>query len=97
MLAAGAKFVRFNDDYRMPAGRHAEGYRRLASLADVLYRNHGLTLQPQKTMVGIQDNKIILEAHESFSGKLWFLDITVREQKPLDGELLDAFKEQEQQ
>jgi hypothetical protein len=47
--------------------------------------------------VGIQDNKIILEAHESFSGKLWFLDITVHEQKPLDGELLDAFKEQEQQ
>jgi len=56
MLAAGAKFVRFNDDYRMPAGRHAEGYRRLASLADVLYRNHGLTLQPQKTMVLSRDD-----------------------------------------
>jgi hypothetical protein len=56
MLAAGAKFVRFNDDYRMPAGSHAEGYRRLASLADVLYRNHGLTLQPQKTMVLSRDD-----------------------------------------
>jgi hypothetical protein len=58
MLAAGAKFVRFNDDYRIPVGSHAEGYRRLASLADVLYRNHGLTLQPQKTTVLSRDDYV---------------------------------------
>lgn len=51
MLAEGIEFVRFNDDYRIMAHSHAEAYRRLAFLADVLYRNHGLTLQPQKTTV----------------------------------------------
>jgi hypothetical protein len=64
MLAAGVEFVRFNDDYRILAGSHGEAYRRLASLADVLYRNHGLTLQPQKTTV-VSRNEYITRSQES--------------------------------
>jgi hypothetical protein len=51
MLAAGIEFVRFNDDYRILAESHAKAYHHLGFLADVLYRNHGLSLQPQKTTV----------------------------------------------
>ncbi|MBG1261369.1 RNA-directed DNA polymerase [Nostoc commune] len=51
LLASGVKFVRFNDDYRIFARNHTEAYRHIAFLADVLYRNHGLTLQPQKTTI----------------------------------------------
>ncbi|OPY65056.1 MAG: Reverse transcriptase (RNA-dependent DNA polymerase) [Syntrophorhabdaceae bacterium PtaU1.Bin034] len=51
LLASGMNFVRFNDDYRIFTKSHAEAYRALAFLAEVLYRNHGLTLQPQKTHV----------------------------------------------
>lgn len=51
LLANGVSFVRFNDDYRIFAGTHAEAYRHLAFLAETLYRNHGLTLQRQKTDV----------------------------------------------
>ena len=49
LLARGIQFVRFNDDYRIFASSYAEGYRNLASLANVLWSNHGLNLQPQKT------------------------------------------------
>ena len=51
LLAAGIKFVRYNDDYRIFAESHAKAYRHLAFLADVLYKGHGLTLQGQKTVV----------------------------------------------
>lgn len=51
LLASGINFIRFNDDYRIFTKNHAEAYRALAFLAEVLYRNHGLTLQPQKTHV----------------------------------------------
>lgn len=51
LLANGVNFIRYNDDYRIFARNHAEAYRALAFLAEVLYRNHGLTLQPQKTHV----------------------------------------------
>lgn len=51
LLANGVNFIRFNDDYRIFTKNHGEAYRALAFLADVLYRNHGLTLQPQKTQV----------------------------------------------
>lgn len=51
LLAGGVTFIRYNDDYRIFASDHAEAYRHLAFLADVLYKNHGLTLQPQKTKV----------------------------------------------
>ncbi|MGH8613046.1 MAG: RNA-directed DNA polymerase [Gammaproteobacteria bacterium] len=55
LLANGVNFVRFNDDYRIFARTHAEAYRHLAFLADTLYRNHGLTLQRQKTDVLLWD------------------------------------------
>jgi hypothetical protein len=51
LLAARIVFVRYNDDFRLFAGSHSEAYRHLAFLADILYKNHGLTLQPQKTTV----------------------------------------------
>lgn len=51
LLANRVRFIRYNDDYRIFARSPAEGYRHLAFLADVLFRNHGLTLQPQKTLV----------------------------------------------
>ena len=51
LLASGVNFIRYNDDYRFFSKNHGESYRSLAFLADVLYRNHGLTLQPQKTHV----------------------------------------------
>jgi hypothetical protein len=51
LIANNVRFVRFNDDYRMFANSYGEAYRHLAVLADVLFRNHGLTLQPQKTFI----------------------------------------------
>lgn len=51
LLANDVRYVRFNDDYRIFARSHSEAYRQLAFLADVLFKNHGLTLQQQKTAV----------------------------------------------
>lgn len=51
LLANRVRFIRFNDDYRIFAQSYAEAYRHLAFLADVLFRNHGLTLQLQKTNI----------------------------------------------
>ncbi|MBD2494347.1 RNA-directed DNA polymerase [Nostoc sp. FACHB-280] len=51
LLANSVRFIRFNDDYRIFAKDYAEAYRHLAFLADILFRNHGLTLQPQKTNI----------------------------------------------
>jgi hypothetical protein len=51
LLSCGINFIRYNDDYRIFTSSHAEAYRALAFLAEVLYRNRGLTLQPQKTDV----------------------------------------------
>ena len=56
LLANQVTFIRFNDDYRIFAGSYAEAYRQLALLADVLHRNHGLTLQKEKTfLLEVQD------------------------------------------
>lgn len=49
LLANGIEYVRYNDDYRIFAKSYTEAYRHIAFLADILYRNHGLALQPQKT------------------------------------------------
>jgi hypothetical protein len=49
LLANQIPFVRFNDDYRLFATSYDEGYRDLALLAEVLHRNHGFTLQREKT------------------------------------------------
>lgn len=51
LLAAGIDFIRFNDDYRLFGDSYERSYRAIASLAETLYRNHGLTLQPQKTEI----------------------------------------------
>jgi hypothetical protein len=56
LLATGATFIRYNDDFRIFGSSQADVYRTLAFLADVLYRNHGLTLQPQKTFVTTADD-----------------------------------------
>jgi Reverse transcriptase (RNA-dependent DNA polymerase) len=47
----GITFVRFNDDYRMFAESKKTAYKQLFLLAESLYSNHGLQLQPQKTRV----------------------------------------------
>lgn len=51
LLANDVKYVRFNDDFRIFAKSHSEAYRQLAFLADILFKNHGLNLQQQKTTV----------------------------------------------
>ncbi len=51
LLANGIDFVRYNDDYRLFASSYTEAYRYVAFLADILFRNHGLSLQPQKTSI----------------------------------------------
>src|SRR6266496_2387546 len=56
LKAYGVTFVRFNDDYRLFATSKNQAYRTLTILADHLYTNHGLSLQPQKTkIVEIED------------------------------------------
>ena len=51
LLAQGIDFIRFNDDYRIFSPSYSEAYQALAFLAEKLFRNHGLTLQPQKTEI----------------------------------------------
>jgi hypothetical protein len=51
LKAYGVTFVRFNDDYRLFATSKNQAYRTLSILADHLYTNHGLSLQPQKTKI----------------------------------------------
>lgn len=51
LLATGIDFIRFNDDYRIFATSNTQAYQQLAFLAEALFRNHGLSLQPQKTSV----------------------------------------------
>jgi hypothetical protein len=51
LKAYGVTFTRYNDDYRLFATSKNEAYRTLTILADHLYTNHGLSLQPQKTKI----------------------------------------------
>lgn len=51
LLGAQIDFVRYNDDYRIFTQSREEAYRHLAYLANALYENHGLTLQPKKTYI----------------------------------------------
>jgi len=51
LLAKNIRYIRYNDDYRLYANSYGEGYRHLAFLASMLFDSHGLTLQPQKTIV----------------------------------------------
>lgn len=70
LLAYGVAFIRFNDDYRLFAKSFAEAYRHLALLAELLHRNHGLTLQREKTAV---------LKRKDFSAR--FLDTPARKEK----------------
>ena len=45
------EFVRYVDDFRLFATSFNDGYRQLATLANVLFKNHGLTLQQAKTSI----------------------------------------------
>ena len=51
LRGAQFNFIRYSDDFRIFTSSYAEAYRSLVQLAQILYRNHGLTLQPQKTMI----------------------------------------------
>lgn len=44
-------FVRYVDDYRLFANSTVEAHRHLATLANALFKEHGLTLQEQKTRI----------------------------------------------
>lgn len=56
LIAHGINYVRYSDDYRIFCTSHSEAFRQLATLAQVLYENHGLTLQPQKTDIYTAQN-----------------------------------------
>lgn len=49
-------YIRYSDDYRIFCKSYSEAFRHLAILAQVLYENHGLTLQPQKTSIYTANN-----------------------------------------
>ena len=51
LRSEGVTFCRYSDDYRLFATSEGAARRSLAHLADVLYRNHQLTLQAAKTEV----------------------------------------------
>lgn len=51
LRAESATFCRYSDDYRIFCTSYKDAYEKLAMLADLLYRNHGLTLQQGKTSV----------------------------------------------
>ncbi len=51
LLANGVDFIRFNDDYRIFASSQTLAYKQIAFLAETLFRNHGLSLQPNKTAI----------------------------------------------
>lgn len=51
LLANRIEFVRFNDDYRIFANSTSDAYRKIVILAESLFRNHGLSLNPQKTNI----------------------------------------------
>jgi hypothetical protein len=67
LLSEGAKHCRFVDDYRIFCVSEREAYERLALLANILFENHGLTLQQHKTKIlSIDDfNKRYLQREES--------------------------------
>ena len=51
LRSEGIAFVRYMDDYRLFANSQVQGYQHLATLANALFKNHGLTLQQEKTSV----------------------------------------------
>lgn len=51
LLAEGATYCRYSDDFRIFCGSKSEAYSKLETLAALLYENHGLSLQPSKTEI----------------------------------------------
>lgn len=51
LLANNIKFIRYNDDYRIFCSSRNHAYKSLSLLANVLFTNHGLTLNSRKTNV----------------------------------------------
>ncbi len=51
LLSEGIKFIRYMADYRLFSASRLEAYRNLTTLANALFKNHGLTLQKSKTAV----------------------------------------------
>lgn len=51
LLSEGAVHCRYVDDYRIFCKDEKEAYERLAFLANILYENHSLTLQQNKTTI----------------------------------------------
>lgn len=56
LLSEGAVYIRFSDDFRIFCKTKKEAYEKLAFLANVLFENHGLTLQQHKTRILSKDN-----------------------------------------
>ena len=51
MLGEGLTFTRYFDDFRIFCKSRKDAYIALATLADILWKNHGLTLAGQKTRI----------------------------------------------
>ena len=51
MLGEGLKFVRYVDDFRIFCKSRKQAYTALATLADILWKSHGLTLAAHKTEI----------------------------------------------
>ena len=51
LRSEGIMFVRHMDDYRLFADSPVRGYEQLTILANALFKNHGLTLQQEKTSI----------------------------------------------
>ena len=63
-------FVRFMDDYRLFATSAGDAYRKLTSLAEALFKNHGLTLQQEKTYVVTIEEYALANAGTEWSMEL---------------------------
>ena len=51
LLGERLTFTRYIDDYRIFCNSRKDAYTALATLADILWKNHGLTLAGQKTLI----------------------------------------------
>lgn len=51
LLSDGAVYCRYVDDYRIFCESKLEAYNKLSYLANILFENHGLTLQQSKTKI----------------------------------------------
>jgi hypothetical protein len=51
LLAEGATYCRYSDDFRIFCSSKSEAYSKLEALAALLHESHGLSLQPDKTEI----------------------------------------------